>query len=93
MPAAECLSLGIFNEVVADAELAGRTRELARSIAAAPPVAVRYMKENLNRAVHADLATCLKMEADRMVRSTRTEDHKHAVAAFLNKQTPVFEGR
>ncbi len=50
------------------------------------------MKENLNRAAMADLRTCLELEADRMVRCTRTEDHREAVEAFLAKRAPEFEG-
>lgn len=84
---------GIFNEVVADATLNQRARELAAQIAAGPPIAMRYMKENLNRAVDLDLRACLAMEADRMVRSMRTEDHLEAVAAFMEKRKPVFQGR
>ena len=90
--AAEGLTLGLFNEVVPDAALRDRTAELARSIADGPPVAVRYMKENLNRAVGADLRTCLALEADRMSRSAGTKDHREAVAAFLAKRPPVFQG-
>ena len=89
----EALALGIFNEVVADGELRARTAELARSIASGPPIALRYMKENLNRAVDADLRACLAIEADRMARSSRTEDHKEAVQAFLAKRRPKFIGR
>lgn len=90
--AAEGLALGLFNEVVDDDRLAERTAELARAIADGPPVALRYMKENLNRAVGADLRTCLALEADRMSRSAQTEDHREAVAAFLAKRAPVFKG-
>ena len=88
----EGLALGIFNEVVPDEELRTRAESLARSIADGPPVALRYMKENLNRAVGADLKTCLGMEADRLVRCARTEDHKEAVRAFLDKRKPNFRG-
>ena len=88
----EGLALGIFNEVVPDAKLAERTAELAGTIANGPPVALRYMKENLNRSVGADLRTCLALEADRMSRSVQTQDHREAVAAFLAKRAPVFKG-
>ena len=59
---------------------------------AGPPIALRFMKENLNRAQDIDLRTCLAMEADRMVRCSRTEDHRAAVEAFLNKRTPELKG-
>jgi 2-(1,2-epoxy-1,2-dihydrophenyl)acetyl-CoA isomerase len=90
--AEEALALGIVNMVVPDESLEARTRELAQSIAAGPPIALRYMKQNLNRAVVADLRTCLAEEAERMVRCTRTEDHREAVRAFLAKRQPTFAG-
>lgn len=86
----ECLSLGIFNQVVADDQLAEHTYTLAKQIADGPAVALRYMKENFNRALTADLKTCMRMEADRMISCQQTEDHKQAVAAFLEKRPPVF---
>ncbi len=91
--AEEGLALGLFNEVVADDELMVRTRSLAESIASGPPIALRYMKENLNRAVGVDLRSALALEADRMVRCTRTEDHREAVGAFIAKRKPTFQGK
>ena len=91
--AEEALALGIFNEVVPDDDLPARTKELATAIASGPPIAIRYMKENINRAALSDLKTCLEMEADRTVRCARTEDHKEAVSAFLGKRKPTFSGR
>ena len=89
----EGLALGIFNEVVADEDLQARAKVLAQTIASGPPVALRYMKENLNRAVGTDLRSALALEADRMVRCTRTEDHREAVQAFIGKRKPTFQGR
>jgi enoyl-CoA hydratase/carnithine racemase len=93
VPAEECLALGIFNQVVPDDELRTVVANLAREIAGGPPIALGYMKENLNRALTADLKTCLAMEAERMVRCGQTEDHREAVAAFLAKRQPQFHGR
>ena len=85
--------MGIFNQVVPDDQLTEATFKLAKTIADGPPIALRYMKENLNRSTRADLRSCLMLEADRMVRSVRTEDHKEAVAAFMEKRTPSFVGK
>jgi enoyl-CoA hydratase/carnithine racemase len=90
--AAECLRIGLVNRVVADDQLAEETRSLAEQIADGPPIALRYMKENLNRAATANLKTCLDLEADRLVRCTQTEDHREAVRAFLEKRAPQFKG-
>ena len=89
----EGLTLGLFNRVVPDEELAQATAEMAGQIAASAPIALRYMKENHNRAQVMDLKSTLAMEADRMIRTMQTEDHKRAVKAFFAKEKPVFEGR
>ena len=89
----EALALGIFNRVVPTDELASAALELAQSLAEGPPTALRYMKENFNRAAAGDLRACLDMEADRMVRCTQTEDHQEGVAAFMEKRAPTFQGR
>lgn len=91
--AAEALQLGLVNRVVPDEQLLEEATEMARAIAAGPPVAHRFMKANLNRAQEADLQTCLDYEADRMVRGAMTDDYKEAVTAFAEKRTPVFRGR
>jgi enoyl-CoA hydratase/carnithine racemase len=90
--AEEALALGLLNVVVADEELATRAAELARQIASGPPLALRYMKQNINRATQADFRTCLDWEADRLVRVAQTQDHKEAVRAFIEKRPPVFKG-
>jgi 2-(1,2-epoxy-1,2-dihydrophenyl)acetyl-CoA isomerase len=89
----EALRIGLVNRVVRDAELDAEALALARRIAAGPPVAFRFMKANLNRALEADLATCLEVEADRMVRGAMTEDYQEAVRAFQEKRPPRFRGR
>jgi len=50
------------------------------------------MKENINRALTADLRTCLGWEAERTVTTAGTADHKEAVAAFLENRSPICRG-
>ena len=78
---------------LADDELQSRAQAMAAGIAAGPPIALRYMKEHLNRALQVDLRSALALDADRLVRYARTEDHKEAVQAFLHKRKPIFSGR
>ena len=93
LDAIECLRLGIANRVVPDASLASDAQELARQIAAGPPIALRYMKQNLNLALVAPLESCLDEEAERMVAGAFTEDYVEAVKAFGEKRAPRFKGR
>ena len=89
----EALALGIFNQVVPDEDFLTETMNLAKHIASGPPIALGYMKENINAATGCDLRASLNMEADRLMRCASTKDHKEAVAAFMAKRTPVFTGR
>jgi len=88
-----CAALGLANRVVPDADLEKESLALAKRIAAGPPVALRYMKDNLNRALTEDLPSLLDVECDRMVQSAQTEDYVEAVKAFQEKRAPEFKGR
>ncbi|MEJ0016233.1 MAG: enoyl-CoA hydratase [Acetobacteraceae bacterium] len=93
LDAARLEALGLANRVVADDELESHTMELAARLANGPGVALRYMKRNLNVALHATLAEGLDSEAYGMLRSRASEDHKEASQAFVEKRAPVFKGR
>ena len=93
LDAAGCERLGLANRVAPDASLEKDAFALARQIANGPPIALRMMKHNLNRAVTDDLETVLDAEAERMVAGAGTEDYLEAVQAFQEKRPPVFKGR
>jgi 2-(1,2-epoxy-1,2-dihydrophenyl)acetyl-CoA isomerase len=92
--AVECKHLGIANFVYRADQLEEQTMALARRLAAGPPVAYRYMKENLNRAaMGADVIECLDLEVTHHAHAGMTEDHREAAKAFVEKREPVFKGR
>jgi len=93
LDARTCERLGLVNRIAADAELEHAALAWAKQIAAGPPIALAYMKDNLNRALVEPLASLLDLEAERMVASAQTEDYLEAVAAFTQKRTPVFKGK
>jgi 2-(1,2-epoxy-1,2-dihydrophenyl)acetyl-CoA isomerase len=93
LTAAEALELGIVNRVLPDDGFEKAALEVAHELAARPPLALRYQKENLNRALVADLRTCLAAEAPNMLRTMTTEDHREAAAAFVEKREARFQGR
>ena len=92
IPAEECLRLGIVNRIAPFDDLAAEGRNLALELANGPRNALRLMKENVNRAVLGDLRACLAGEAEGMVASVRTADHREAVRAFMEKRAPRFGG-
>ena len=91
--AQEAERLGLINAVLPAETFAEDVAERARQLAQGPTVAYRYMKENLNRAVHGELGECLDMEAAHHIRTGQTEDHKEAAKAFVDKRAPAFRGR
>ena len=91
--AEEAERLGLVNRCVPEADLAEEARVWAKRIAAGPPIALRWMKDNLNRALLYDLQSCLDLEADRMVGGALTEDYLEAISAFQGKRAPSFKGR
>lgn len=91
--AAEAERLGIVNRVVPAETLEQETMALAQRLAQGPSIAYRFMKENLNRAVHGEMYDCLDLEATHHVHCGTTDDHKRAVQAFVDKRPPVFQGR
>ena len=91
--AARCERLGIVNRVVPDDRLMQEALDWVRRLADGPTVAFRHMKQNLDRALRADLAECLAGEAEGTVRSAMTQDHREAVSAFVEKRAPKFSGR
>jgi 2-(1,2-epoxy-1,2-dihydrophenyl)acetyl-CoA isomerase len=89
----QALAMGLLTEVVDDAELDARTRDLAGRLAAGPTAAYAAIKESLLYAAAHGLAESLEKEAELQEGLGQTHDHAAATAAFLRKEQPVFEGR
>src|SRR6185436_13758136 len=74
--AARCEAIGLVNRVVPDDRLQAEAFALAKSMADGPTIAIRYMKDNLDEALMFDFATARDHEAERMIRTQVTADHK-----------------
>ena len=90
---ADALRIGLVNRAVPSAQLADAARAWAAELAALPTVAVGYMKRNLNTGLRGSLSDVLDAEAQHMIRTFETEDHKGAAVAFVEKRAPKFNGR
>ena len=89
----EALALGIYNRVVEDEALTDTVTAMAQHIAEGPPIALGFMKQNINRAIEGSLRENLALEADCLTRCAATDDHKEAVTAFMEKRPPIFQGK
>lgn len=86
------LDLGVVNRVASADDFEATWTDMAKRLAAGPPIAYRYMKENINRSVTADLDTILDLESTHHRHTGTTKDHKEASQAFVEKRDPVFKG-
>ena len=91
--APEALQLGMVNQVYAEGEFEEKAQAYVERLAALPPIAIEYMKKNLNKAMRSSLADVLDLEADHMTRTFDTQDHRNAAQAFVEKRLPEFNGR
>jgi 2-(1,2-epoxy-1,2-dihydrophenyl)acetyl-CoA isomerase len=89
----QALAWGLVGSVVDDAGLPGAARELAGRLATGPTAAYGAIKQSLAFAASHGLADALELEAQLQAGLGATADHRAATAAFLNKETPVYEGR
>jgi 2-(1,2-epoxy-1,2-dihydrophenyl)acetyl-CoA isomerase len=89
----EARELGLLHDVVPDGALPGAVADLASALAAGPTLAYASIKRSLVYAASHDLAESLAFEGVQMALTGRSQDHRNAVASFLAKQKPVFEGR
>jgi 2-(1,2-epoxy-1,2-dihydrophenyl)acetyl-CoA isomerase len=88
----EALQLGLVNWVSEGDDFPAKVAEVAQRLATGPTIALRYMKENLNRALGGEVIDCMDIEAAHHIHCFETEDHKNAAKAFTEKREPTFRG-
>ena len=93
VPAEEALALGLASQVVPADGLADLVVETARTLATGPTVAFGAMRRSVAYAAGHSLEEALEFESSMMALTGSTADHAAAVAAFVEKRRPVFEGR
>ena len=89
----EAFEMGLVTRVAPMETFEEESRSYAKYIASLPTVALGCIKANLNAVRHSALGDVLQLEAENVVRTMQTDDHKHAAAAFLDKKAPIFQGR
>ncbi len=90
LEAEEAHRLGFLNRLVDEDDLEETTMELARKIAAGPPIAIRLSKLMLYKGLEFDLETAMKMAAAGETITLTSQDHVEGVSAFRQKRTAEY---
>jgi len=93
LSAQESLEKGLATQVVPADELDAAVDELAAKLASGPTVAYGAIRRSLATSAGASFEEAAAFESQMMTLTGGTEDHRAAVAAFVAKEKPVFQGR
>lgn len=89
----EAQRIGLVDELVDDSDVETRAAELAGTIAAQPPLAVRAAKRAVRAAVSGlSVRDGLVVEAEGQAECLRSADMGEALTAFVEQRTPSYRG-
>ncbi|CAN5210292.1 enoyl-CoA hydratase-related protein [soil metagenome] len=91
--AAEAHGMGLVARVVARADLAAATGDLAAEICRGAPVSVRESKRAIDRGFDLPLDDGIEIEDLAWRRTVASEDRREGIAAFNEKRDPDWKGR
>jgi len=91
--ASEALEIGLVSKVVPGEKLMADAETLALDLASKAPVALRFIKETVNKGLDLTLDQGLRLEADLYFLLHTTADRTEGVTAFLQKRPPRFTGK
>jgi len=73
--------------------LGGEVDKLAETIAAKGPIALKYLKEAVNKGLDMTLEQGLRLEADLYFLLHTTADRTEGIKSFLEKRKPEYRGK
>lgn len=85
--------IGLVNSIVPHEQLDDAAFQMASRMGELPALAIKTAKKGLNLAQNSSLKEMLQYEIGSQALCLKTEDHKEAVTAFLEKRKPVFKGK
>jgi len=90
--AAEAHRIGLLHQVVLQQEVVAEAEKIAREVASKGPVALRYVKEAVNKGLDLTLEQGLRLECDLYMILHTTHDRTEGITAFRDKKQPSFRG-
>ncbi len=90
MTGAEAGRIGMVNYAVPPDQVMTRSRELAQELADGPTWAIRWSKLSVNKWLKQQANLILDASLAYEMMTFKTEDHKEAVKAFVEKRKPNF---
>jgi enoyl-CoA hydratase/carnithine racemase len=93
LPAKKALEIGLVNDIVPRADLEARVRAMAGEIVANAPLTIRSAKFTIGEVYKNESARDLKRVDALMKACFDSQDFKEGREAFMEKRTPVFQGR
>jgi enoyl-CoA hydratase len=91
--AREAERIGLVSRVVSAGQARAAADEIAAEIAQRGPIAVREVKELIDRSVDVDIDAGLAAEVDASERVFRSADMLEGANAFFAKRPPVYRGK
>ena len=91
--AAQAEKIGLVSKTVAPELLSTEVEALVNVMASKAPVALRYIKEAVNKGTDMTLEQGLRLEADLYFLLHTTGDRTEGIKAFQQKRKPDFKGK
>ena len=88
----ELYRTGVVEACVSPEDLMDAAMQMARTLAAKSPLAMRMAKGSLNAIEEMSLRDGYRYEQNLTGELSKTEDSKEAMRAFAEKRTPIFKG-
>lgn len=89
----EAAAIGLIHQAVPLASLDDAVASYANRLANGPTFAIRATKRSINMVLRQQAAALADAHAGLEALTMTTADHREAIEAFVEKRTPVFEGR